>query len=151
MIDHDPRRDDPRRDDPGSLLPPLGFVVAFLVAVFVALALAGCATPGAETSAEPPAGRLVDRGIASHYWQPQGLACERGRFNPHGMTAAHKTLPCGSRVRVVSDATGRHVDVRINDRGPYVRGRVIDLSSGAARRLGFAAKGLDRVKVYSLD
>ncbi len=59
-------------------------------------------------------------------------------MNPGAMTAAHKTLPFGSRVRVTNKKNGRSVTVRINDRGPFVRGRVIDLSPAAARALGFA-------------
>ena len=59
-------------------------------------------------------------------------------MNPGAMTAAHKSLPFGSRVRVTNKKYGRSVTVRINDRGPFVRGRVIDLSPAAARALGFA-------------
>jgi rare lipoprotein A len=59
-------------------------------------------------------------------------------MNPGAMTAAHKSLPFGSRVRVTNKKNGRSVTVRINDRGPFVRGRVIDLSPAAARALGFA-------------
>jgi rare lipoprotein A len=57
-------------------------------------------------------------------------------MNPNAMTAAHKSLPMGSRVRVTNRRNGRSATVRINDRGPYVTGRVIDLSPGAARVLG---------------
>jgi rare lipoprotein A len=59
-------------------------------------------------------------------------------FNTNSMTAAHKTLPFGTRVKVTSRHTGRSVVVRINDRGPFVRGRVIDLSKASARALGMA-------------
>jgi len=59
-------------------------------------------------------------------------------MNPSAMTAAHRTLPFGSHVRVTNKRNGRSVTVRINDRGPFVRGRVIDLSPAAARALGFA-------------
>lgn len=59
-------------------------------------------------------------------------------MNPSAMTAAHRTLPFGSQVRVTNKRNGRSVTVRINDRGPFVRGRVIDLSPAAARALGFA-------------
>jgi rare lipoprotein A len=61
------------------------------------------------------------------------------------MTAAHRTLPFGTRVRVTNESTGRSVVVRINDRGPFVRGRVIDLTPAAARQLGFS--GLARVRL----
>jgi len=67
------------------------------------------------------------------------------RFNPNGMTAASKTLPIGSVVHVTNPENGRSVNVRINDRGPYVRGRSLDLSKGAARKIGLT--GIARVKV----
>jgi rare lipoprotein A len=88
-------------------------------------------------------------GIASYYWEPQRLA-SGGWFNPNAMTAAHRSLPFGTRVRVTHSRTGRHVDVTINDRGPYVGGRVIDLSRAAAKALGMTAQGLAQVKVMVL-
>jgi len=63
------------------------------------------------------------------------------RFNPNAMMAAHRTLPFGSRVRVTDRRSGRSVLVRIVDRGPHVRGRVIDVSRAAARKLGFLRRG----------
>jgi rare lipoprotein A len=88
-------------------------------------------------------------GIASYYWQPQALA-SGGRFNPNELTAAHKTLPFGTRVRVTNLNNGRSVDVVINDRGPYVAGRVIDLSRRAAEVVGMTGAGLARVSVQTL-
>jgi len=73
-------------------------------------------------------------GIASVYHDRMTASGEH--MNPNAMTAAHKTLPLGSIVRVRNHRNGRTITVRINDRGPYVRGRVIDLSPGAARVLG---------------
>lgn len=67
------------------------------------------------------------------------------RFNPNGLTAAHRTLPFGTMVRVTHKKNGRSVVVRINDRGPFIRGRVIDLSPKAAAALGFS--GLAPVSV----
>lgn len=66
------------------------------------------------------------------------------------MTAAHQTLPIGTRVKVTNLATGRAVVVRINDRGPFVKGRIIDLSYGAARRLGMVEEGVVRVGLQLL-
>jgi rare lipoprotein A len=63
------------------------------------------------------------------------------RMNPSALTAAHRTLPLGSRVKVTNQRNGKTVVVRINDRGPFVRGRMIDLSKGAANRLGFVGAG----------
>jgi rare lipoprotein A len=70
------------------------------------------------------------------------------RFNTHQFTAAHKSLPFGTRVKVVNVTTGRAVVVRINDRGPFVRGRVIDLSHAAAKAIGMT--GLARVALARL-
>jgi rare lipoprotein A (peptidoglycan hydrolase) len=71
-------------------------------------------------------------------------------YNPDGMTAASKTLPIGSHVRVTNPDTGRSVVVRINDRGPYVRGRSLDLSSSAARQIGLTARGVCPVRVSAV-
>ena len=89
------------------------------------------------------------RGVASFYWQPQRVA-SGGWFNPNAMTAAHRTLPFGTRVRVTHAATGRSVDVRINDRGPYIAGRIIDLSRAAAGVIGMTGQGIARVTVSIL-
>ena len=66
------------------------------------------------------------------------------------MTAAHKTLPFGTRVRVMHLGNGRSVDVRINDRGPYVAGRIIDLSKAAAGKIGMTGQGIARVSMTVL-
>ncbi len=63
------------------------------------------------------------------------------RMNPSAMTAAHRSLPFGTRVTVTNKTNGRSVVVRINDRGPFIRGRILDLSKGAAQRLGFVGSG----------
>jgi rare lipoprotein A len=79
-------------------------------------------------------------GMAS--WYAEGARTASGvRFNPNAMTAAHRTLPFGTRVLVTARATGRTVTVTINDRGPFVGGRVIDLSREAARQLGLGGVG----------
>jgi rare lipoprotein A len=88
-------------------------------------------------------------GMASFYWQGQRTATGE-HFNPEGMTAAHRSLPFGTRVRVTHLGNGRSVDVRINDRGPFVGGRIIDLSRGAAGVLGMRGQGVARVKVTVL-
>jgi rare lipoprotein A len=88
-------------------------------------------------------------GVASYYWEPQALA-SGGRFNPNALTAAHKTLPFGTRVRVTHLGNGRSVEVKINDRGPYVAGRIIDLSKAAASIIGMTGQGVARVAVEVL-
>jgi rare lipoprotein A len=74
-------------------------------------------------------------GLASIY--SGGLTANGERAAPTGMTAAHRTLPFGTKVRITNHRTGRSVVVRINDRGPFVRGRIIDVTPAAARALGF--------------
>lgn len=74
-----------------------------------------------------------------------------GRFDQHELTAAHRTLEFGSRLRVTNLANGRTVVVTVTDRGPYVRGRVIDLSVKAARVLGFLDDGVARVRLERLS
>jgi rare lipoprotein A len=88
-------------------------------------------------------------GVASFYWEGQRTATGAW-FNPDGMTAAHRTLPFGTKVRVTHLGSGRSVVVRINDRGPYIAGRVIDLSRGAAGVLGMQKQGVARVRVTVL-
>lgn len=94
--------------------------------------------------ADAPTLREVDRGIASWYGGHfHGRRTASGeRFDMHALTAAHPTLPFGTLVRVRSLVNGREVDVRINDRGPHIKQRVIDLSRAAAQALGLLQSGL---------
>ena len=87
----------------------------------------------------------AESGVASVYAYRGGKTASGERANPNAMTAAHRTLPFGSRVEVVNRRNGKRVTVRINDRGPFVRGRVIDVTPAAARALGFS--GLTTVSV----
>jgi rare lipoprotein A len=92
---------------------------------------------------------IEDRGVASWYGESfHGKQAANGElFDMEALTAAHRTLPLGSVVRVVNLANGKHVHVRITDRGPYVNGRILDLSRGAAARIGMLAGGLSVVRV----
>ncbi|AHJ29486.1 septal ring lytic transglycosylase RlpA family protein [Nodularia spumigena CS-584] len=96
--------------------------------------------------------RFNFRGIASFYGRGfAGKPTATGeRFNPEAMTAAHRTLPFGTRVRVTNTRNGRSVVVRINDRGPFIRGRIIDVSTGAARAIGMINSGIAPVKIEVL-
>lgn len=85
-------------------------------------------------------------GIASIY--SGGRTANGEHASPHGLTAAHRTLPFGTHVRVINRRNGRSVVVRINDRGPFVRGRIIDLTPAGARALGFS--GLAPVEVVPM-
>ena len=92
-------------------------------------------------------GRDLQRGMAS--WYGPGfhgrLTANGERFDMNELTAAHKTLPFGTRVLVHNPRTGKEVVVRINDRGPFIKGRMIDLSKAAAKALGFKSRGHDAV------
>jgi rare lipoprotein A len=85
-------------------------------------------------------------GIASFYKFDSKTASGE-QFNPSELTAAHRTLPFGTRLRVTNIASGRSVTVRINDRGPFVPGRVIDVSHSAAEELGMIDRGISKVKL----
>lgn len=102
----------------------------------------------ADDDAEP-----IGAGNASWYGrQFAGRPTASGeRFNPTGLTAAHRTLPFGSKVRVTSQRTGQSIVVRINDRGPFHGNRLIDLSEAAADAIGLKARGQDRVELALLD
>jgi rare lipoprotein A len=75
------------------------------------------------------------------------LTASGARYDPRAMTCAHRRLPFGSLVRVTDIETGRSVEVVVNDRGPHVPGRVVDLSAAAARALGIVERGVARVEV----
>jgi rare lipoprotein A len=96
--------------------------------------------------------RLLGEGMASYYGSElAGHRTASGeRFDPRGLTAAHRTLPFGSKVRVTNPANGRSVVVRINDRGPFARGRLIDLSRSAAERIGLVSRGQGEVQLALL-
>ncbi len=92
-------------------------------------------------------------GMASFYGHDHvGQRTATGeRFNPYALTAAHRSLPFGTKVRLTNTRNGRSVIVRINDRGPFIRGRVIDVSLGAAQQLGMVSSGVASVKLEVLD
>lgn len=90
----------------------------------------------------------VQTGFASWYRDHRTSSGER--FNVNALAAAHRSLPFGSKVRVIDLKTGNSIIVRINDRGPYIRGRIIDLTVGAARQLGVYHRGIARVQIEVL-
>jgi rare lipoprotein A len=90
--------------------------------------------------------QVASHGLASFYSEgPRTASGEK--FDPHELTAAHRTLPFGTRLRVTNIATRRSVTVRVNDRGPFVPGRVIDVSYSAAKSLGMIGRGVAKVKL----
>jgi rare lipoprotein A len=115
----------------------------------------GCATRAAKPAPAPdaPARGYLGEGLASYYGPGlHGRPTASGeRFNQHAMTAAHRKLPFGTCLRVVNMENGRTVDVRVNDRGPYKEGRIVDVSLAAAKKLGLVDKGLARVRLYRCE
>ena len=109
-------------------------------------------TPPVEVKRKPAVSSLGN-GVASYYGRRfHGRLTANGeRFNMNAMTAAHKTLPFGTKVRVTNPRNGKSVTVRINDRGPFIKGRTIDLSRGAAQRIGMIASGHARVKMELVE
>lgn len=92
---------------------------------------------------------VTSDGGASYYYSPQALA-SGGRFDPNAMTAAHRSLPFGHRVKVTNLKSGRSVIVTINDRGPFVSGRIIDLSRASFARIASLDQGVVKVRVESV-
>lgn len=114
------------------------------------LALAGLLlAAGAACRTAGPRAPEAQRGVASWYGPKfHGRLTANGeRYDMHQMTAAHRTLPFGTLVEVVNLDNGRRVEVRINDRGPFAHGRIIDLSFGAAQAIGLVGPGTARVEV----
>jgi rare lipoprotein A len=117
-----------------------------------AICLSACAVPGARPAAAASATTFSQVGTASWYGRDfhRKRTASGERFNMNDLTAAHRSLPLDSLVRVTNLENGRAVVVRINDRGPYERGRIIDLSARAARVLGMKHDGLARVRLEVL-
>jgi rare lipoprotein A len=126
----------------------LGLALALALLAFVASACAG-------PRRAPDGDRAQDaqEGMASFYGKAHhGKQTANGeRFDMHAMTCAHRTARFGTRLRVTDLATGRSVVVRVNDRGPYAHGRIVDLSYGAAKALGIVDRGVARVRVEPAD
>lgn len=135
----------PRIMPPG----PASLLAALLSAAILAT---GCSSLRPEAPPLPPSpGGQV--GVASWYGGSlHGRRTASGeRFDQEDLTAAHRSLPFGTRVRVTHLENGRSVIVTINDRGPYARGRIIDVSRAAARRLDMLRTGTARVRVEAMD
>lgn len=127
-----------------------------ILLTLVCFSLVACANLGSSGSQSSmkraslydPKPVKVETGIASWYNDRRTASGER--FDKKALAAAHKKLPFGSKVRVVDLKTNKSIIVRINDRGPYKRGRVIDLTSGAAQQLGIYNRGIAKVRVEVL-
>ncbi|MGY4815163.1 septal ring lytic transglycosylase RlpA family protein [Pseudomonas chlororaphis subsp. piscium] len=120
---------------------------SLLAACSLLFLLAGCASHDIDP-------RGYDKtGVASYYGaKHHGKRTASGEpFNQHGMTAAHRELPFGTRVKVTNLKNDKSVVVRINDRGPHTRGRLIDLSRAAAQQLGMIRSGTAKVRVQAIS
>lgn len=117
---------------------------AALAASFI---FAAAGSPALAGSARTRAAGIGSTSGMASYYGYRGRTANGERHNAGAMTAAHRTLPFGTRVRVTNTSNGRSVVVRINDRGPFVRGRVIDVSTAAADALGFRSRGVARVDI----
>jgi rare lipoprotein A len=129
-----------------------------LLAIFIALTAASCAkkknSSASANAVPPPPTRLArigdsEVGLASWYGHPyHGRAAANGEiFDMNAKTAAHRTMPFGTWVKVVNLSNGKSVDVRITDRGPFVEGRIIDLSRKAAEEISMIGPGVVKVKL----
>lgn len=114
--------------------------------IFCAMAVGLSACRGHQPASLPPG----QKGTASWYGGEFKRTASGERYDPSSMTAAHRTLPFGTKVRVTHLKSQRSVVVRINNRGPYTRGRIIDLSKAAAKELNMTKSGIARVEVQVL-
>jgi len=125
-------------------------IVRLLVAGVVLAGAAGCAArrvPAPATGEGPWEGGASWYGVQFHARR----AAAGSRYNMYELTAAHRTLPLGSRVKVTNISNGRTVKVTITDRGPFVEGRIIDLSFSAAQQLGMLGSGVTQVRLQVID
>lgn len=120
-------------------------LTGFLLVVFASLCLSGCCC----LFSSHPSTHTIYYGQATFYGKEfHGKKTASGEiFNMYDLTAAHKTLPFGTKVRVTNLKNKRSVQVRINDRGPFVKGRIIDLSYAAAKQIELVVMGETRVKL----
>jgi rare lipoprotein A len=124
--------------------------LALATILLAGLLAAGCAATGARPGSEGP---RVQTGVASYYGgRHDGRRTASGEvFDQDALTAAHRDLPMGTRVRVTNLENQRSVVLTINDRGPFVKGRIIDVSRRAARELGLIRAGTARVRVEVVE
>lgn len=116
-----------------------------MTALFAVLLIASFALTAADEPLQP--GTVIEKGIASWYTtdKSESLTANGETFDANAMSAAHKSLKFGTIVRVTNRANGKSVDVRINDRGPYVDGRIIDLTPAAAKQIDMLTSGISSV------
>jgi rare lipoprotein A len=138
------------RKDSRLLVPVFSRLALAALLFCQLLAVAACSNNRKPSSAAPSVGVPIERGIASWYGPRfHGRLTANGeRYNMNDLTAAHPSLPFGTKIGVRNTRTGREVVVRINDRGPFSKNRIIDLSYAAAREVGVVAQGTASVELY---
>lgn len=124
---------------------------ALVWGALLAVVATGCRTTRGDRREERSG--FLGEGLASYYGPGlHGRPTASGeRFDKNALTAAHRTLRFGSCLRVENVKNGRFTRVRVNDRGPFVAGRIVDVSEAAARELGMLQSGLARVRLYRCD
>lgn len=124
----------------------LGRGVQFLILVLILL-FGGCAT--GDSSYREQAAGYSETGLASWYGNEfnNRITSSGERFDPHQLTAAHRTLPFNTRVKVTNLENGESIVVRVNDRGPFMKSRIIDLSNEAAKRIHMIGRGVVNVRL----
>lgn len=135
-------------------------IFRLLAGILFLFFVAGCATSSGSHARHPGLeGPFRQEGLASWYGPGfHGRKTASGeRFNQNALTCAHKTLPFGTRLKVTNLDNGQELVVTVNDRGPFVRGRIVDLSREGAKKLGFIGQGISKVRIerhreaYALD
>lgn len=125
-------------------------IVRLLASVLFVISVAGCAlSSGSQVRHPGQGGSFHEEGLASWYGPGfHGRKTASGeRFNQNAMTCAHKTLPFGTKLKVINLDNGQELVVTVNDRGPFVRSRIVDLSREGAKKLGFIHQGTTRVRI----
>ena len=120
-----------------KLIKAISFIAYFLAITFIVLIISGKVSIGAEV------------GRAS--WYKMGHTTANGeRYNPDGLTCAHRTFKFGTRLKITNLKNKRSAVCRVNDRGPFIRGRIVDVSRGMARKLKMISSGVVKVRVEKL-
>ena len=110
-----------------------------LLIIFFPIFLAACQTVDSKP--------LNNSTVVSSWYQSGKLTASGQRFDPNGLSAAHRTLPFGTKLRLTNPNNGKSIIVTVNDRGPFIRGTGLDVSRGAAQQLGFISQGKTRLQM----
>ena len=131
----------------------LNFSLPKLISIALIIVLFSCKSSQTSTSSKAEKGKTIEKGVASWYGPGfHGKKTASGEtFNTNGYTAAHRTLPFGTKLKVINLNNGKSVVVRVNDRGPYAKNRIIDLSKAAASKIDMIKSGTASVELILLS